>query len=123
MIEKNSIRMAARYIKQLQNRKQPIRNVLNTLLRLWIINKKKKSKFIFINNINVIGNKNHVIYIQHTKIRQPLMKYNTSKDTINNANFINNLIPSVIGLSKPNKKILGPIRSWNNAKNFRSNKE
>lgn len=121
-IEKNKALIAARYIKQLVNKKHPIKNILNTLFIICIANNNSKVKFISKKMIYPKGTNSHIKYIQITVIYKAIIKYKMSKLIINNAYFINNLIPSVIGVSKPNKNNPGPTRNWNKASILRSHR-
>lgn len=102
--------------------RHPITNTLNILLVTCIANNNNNVKFVSCINIYPIGNKNQIKYMQITVINIAIQKCKISKFIISNINFKNNFIPSVMGVSIPNKSKAGPILNWKIANTFLSHK-
>lgn len=111
MIEKKRALMAAKYMKQLVNKKHPTRKRLKTLFIICIAINSSNVKLISNKIIYPNGIKNQIKYIQQTVIYKAIIKYKISKLTTNKMNLTNNFIPSVIGVKIPNRNNPGPTRN------------
>lgn len=108
-IPKSIVLIAAKYTKQLVNRKQPIKNTLNRLLVACMQSSNIIVKQLSKSIINPIGKKNHPKKMQILVMNIAKIRYIISTLMTNKANFKNNFNPSVIGVSSPYRNNAGPI--------------